>query len=195
MTGQMDFDSHIVALVDVATRLVNTHTGSHARGAEHTPPTSPAARVRATAVALAGDSGREPRVTRADADALAAHAQDLRRVFDAVDSGDVTDAAGLLNPMLRATGARPQLDVGPDGTWQVHFHGTDDSLAVGWAAGCATGLALAVGSSWAGRLGTCAADRCDLVFIDTSRNGSRRFCSTSCQNRTKTAAYRSRASG
>lgn len=191
----MDFDSHIVALVDVAARLVNAHTARHARGAEHALPATSAERVRATADALARDGGRVPRVTPADAEALAAHARDLRGVFDAVDSGDVGTAAGLLNPMLVATGARPQLDVRPDGTWHVHFHGSDDSLAVGWAAGCATGLALALGSTWAGRLGTCAAERCDLVFIDTSRNGSRRFCSTACQNRTKTAAYRSRTSG
>ncbi len=195
MTGQVDFDSHIVALVDVAARLVNAHTGTHARGAAHTPPTTSAARARVTAVALARDGDRKPRVTHADAEVLTAHAHDLRRVFAAVDAGDVGTAAGLLNPMLRATGARPQLDERPDGTWHVHFHGTDDSLAVGWSAGCATGLALALGSSWAGRLGTCAADRCDVVFIDTSRNGSRRFCSTACQNRTKTAAYRSRTSG
>ena len=42
-------------------------------------------------------------------------------------------------------------------------------------------------------MGTCAAERCDVVFVDTSKNGSRRFCSTGCQNRVKTAAYRSRS--
>jgi predicted RNA-binding Zn ribbon-like protein len=30
------------------------------------------------------------------------------------------------------------------------------------------------------------------VFLDTSRNGSRRFCSTPCQHRVKAAAYRAR---
>jgi predicted RNA-binding Zn ribbon-like protein len=30
------------------------------------------------------------------------------------------------------------------------------------------------------------------VYVDTSRNGTRRFCSTTCQNRVKTAAFRSR---
>jgi hypothetical protein len=30
------------------------------------------------------------------------------------------------------------------------------------------------------------------VYVDTSRNGTRRFCSTSCQNRVKAAAFRAR---
>jgi predicted RNA-binding Zn ribbon-like protein len=30
------------------------------------------------------------------------------------------------------------------------------------------------------------------VFVDLSRNGSRRFCSAACQNRTKAAALRAR---
>ncbi|MFC6935784.1 CGNR zinc finger domain-containing protein [Actinomadura yumaensis] len=34
---------------------------------------------------------------------------------------------------------------------------------------------------------------CDRVYVDTSRNGTRRFCSTACQNRVKTAAFRARA--
>ncbi|WP_456236959.1 CGNR zinc finger domain-containing protein [Actinomadura physcomitrii] len=33
----------------------------------------------------------------------------------------------------------------------------------------------------------------DRVYVDTSRNGKRRFCSTACQNRVKTAAFRARA--
>jgi predicted RNA-binding Zn ribbon-like protein len=47
-------------------------------------------------------------------------------------------------------------------------------------------------SPQAARLGVCAAPRCELVFVDISRNGSRRFCGTACQNRVKAAAYRAR---
>lgn len=188
----MAFDSHVVALLDVAARLVNAHSGRYARGQAYDPPEGDA-RIQATAVALAQDTGHVPEVTRADADTLAAHARELRQVFDAVSDSNPDGAASILNSLLRATGARPQLDPLPDGGWQVHFHGSDDTLAVGWAAGCATGLALALGSNLAGRMGTCAAERCDHAFIDTSKNGSRRYCCTGCQNRTKTAAYRSRS--
>jgi predicted RNA-binding Zn ribbon-like protein len=116
----------------------------------------------------------------------------MRKVFAAAAVGDLTEATRVLNRMLKRTGARPQLDPLPDGGWHVHFHGSTDGLATGWAAGCATGLALAIGSDLAGRLGTCEAERCDRVYVDTSKNGTRRFCSTTCQNRTKVAAYRRR---
>jgi predicted RNA-binding Zn ribbon-like protein len=42
------------------------------------------------------------------------------------------------------------------------------------------------------RLDTCAADDCDDVVLDLSRNRSRRYCSTTCGNREAVAAYRAR---
>ena len=33
----------------------------------------------------------------------------------------------------------------------------------------------------------------DRVYLDASKNGTRRFCSTACQNRVKAAAHRARA--
>ena len=47
---------------------------------------------------------------------------------------------------------------------------------------------------YADRLGVCSAPECDRVFVDVSRNGTRRFCSTACQNRVKAAAHRARRS-
>lgn len=175
MTGQRAFDSHVLNLVDVAARLVNELTGERADEA-------------AAARAL-----RVPAVTPADVRALAEAATAMRRAFEAVADDDLPSAAAVVNELMAATGARPQLDPVPDGDgWHVHFHGRDDSLAVGWAAGCATGLALAIGSGLAGRLGVCAADRCERVYVDVSRNSSKRFCSLACQNRTKAAAFRDR---
>lgn len=190
----MTFDSHLLTLVDVAARLVNELTSGHRHGQPFDAPDGPE-RALATARALGGDGRRTPEVTEGDADALAGHANAMRALFEACHrsrDGDLAEAAASVNAMLRDTGARPQLDPLPGGGWQMHFHGSDDSLAVGWGAGCATGLALAMGSDLAGRLGVCAAARCDRVYVDTSKNSSRRFCSTSCQNRAKAAAYRAR---
>jgi predicted RNA-binding Zn ribbon-like protein len=136
--------------------------------------------------------GRTPGIQHRQAEQLAATARRMRSVFEAVDTGRVDHAAEVLNEMLRATGARPQLDRVGDEPWQLHFHGSDDSLAIGWSAGCATALAIAIGSDLAGRLGVCAADRCDRVYVDTTRNAARQFCSTACQDRTKASAYRAR---
>ncbi len=187
----MAFDSHVLTLVDVAARLVNELTPGQRRGHPVDVPAG-AARVEAVAAALSGDGRPAPEVTAGDAEYLAGHAASMRLVFDAAQDGDLDAASLVLNRLLGQTGARPQLDPLGGGGWHVHFHGSDDTLAIGWAAGCATGLALAVGSDLAGRLGVCAAPSCDRVYVDTSKNSSRRFCSTTCQNRVKAAAHRAR---
>lgn len=86
----------------------------------------------------------------------------------------------------------PELDRHDGEPWHLHYTAADGTLVNGWAAGCATGLAVVLGSSLCDRLGVCTAPACDRVFVDTSRNGTRRFCSTSCQNRVKAAAFRHR---
>ena len=187
----MTFDSHLFNLVEVAARLVNALTPGLEGGHDVAMPRGEG-RQRAVADALGGGGRRTPDVTARQATSLAAHALQMRKAFEAVARDDLAEAARVLNALLRRTGARPQLDPLPAGGWHVHFHGTTDALATGWAAGCATGLALAIGSDLAGRLGICEAERCDRVYVDTSKNAKRRFCSTTCQNRTKTAAFRQR---
>lgn len=45
-----------------------------------------------------------------------------------------------------------------------------------------------------GRIRECSADDCDLVYLDTSRSGNRRWCSMQrCGNRAKVRAHRARA--
>lgn len=44
----------------------------------------------------------------------------------------------------------------------------------------------------ADRLGVCAGRRCADVYIDASPGGQRRFCSVTCQNRARVAAFRRR---
>ncbi len=174
-------------LLDASAALVNALTDGQARGRGYLAPEG-AERVGAVRAVLNADAdlGREA------ADHLAATARTLRVVFEAVAEDRLDEAALALNTLLRESGARPQLDRVPGEPWQVHFHGADDSYAVGWSAGCATGLAMAIGGDYAGRLGVCAAPRCDRVYVDTSRNAGRQFCSTACQNRVKAAAFRAR---
>lgn len=136
--------------------------------------------------------GYDVRPSLAAARALHAEALRARRVFEALAAGDDASAARLVNEMLVATEARPQLDVDASGAHSLHFHGPDDSFARGWAAGIAAGLAMAIGGDLGSRLGVCSAPACDRVYVDLSKNSHRRFCSTRCQNRVKTAAYRER---
>lgn len=172
--------------------LVNVLTPGEAHGREYHPP-GQAGLPEAVAgvLSVAHRDPRRPVPPQAAAE-LAGFAPELRTVFTAVADGDVDAAARQVNKLLDRTGARPQLDNHDGQGWHLHFHGADDELAIGWAAGCATGLAVVLGTDDRGRLGVCTAPRCDRVYVDTSRNGSRRFCSTTCQNRVKTAAFRSR---
>ena len=90
----------------------------------------------------------------------------------------------------RTTGRRRQLSRHDGEPWHLHF---TSAAGTEWGAGCATGLAVVVDSQATGRLGVCRAEGCDRVYVDVSRNASRRFCSESCLNRTKVAAFRARA--
>jgi predicted RNA-binding Zn ribbon-like protein len=177
------------AVVTVAVQLANALTPGTAHGRPYFPPGGSDLTAAATAALRAG-TPRTREVTPEEADKFLAVAASVRAVFDAVAVGRTDDAAALVNQMLSDTGARPQLDRHDGEPWHLHFHSAEDSLVTGWAAGCATGLAVVLGSDLGGRLGVCTAPRCDRVYVDTSRNATRRFCSTACQNRVKAAAFR-----
>ncbi len=186
----MLFDSHVTVLLDAGVALVNATTPGH----DGTDPVgAPTGRELQEAVrdALTRDDYR-PTVSPATAALLAGVAADVRAVYVAAASGDLDAAAARVNDLLERTEARPRL-IHTETGWDLHFHGPDQTVARGWAAGLAAGLALALGSDRGGRLGVCEAAPCDRVFTDTSRNGGRRFCSTRCQNRVKAAAHRDRS--
>ena len=188
----MDFNSHTDAVVRTAVALVNLLTPGSAHGRPYQPPEGEERTAAAGDVLRSGGGRQAP--TWEEAASLCFVAAELRDVFVAVDAGRADDAAGLVNGMLTRTGARPMLDRHDGQPWHLHFHAADETLVNGWAAGCATGLAVVLGSELYDRLGVCTAPRCDRVYVDTSRNGTRRYCSTSCQNRVKTAAFRARLS-
>lgn len=191
----MLFDSHVALLLDAAVSFVNELTDGERRGKPYAAPHGDALPPAAAAAIPAGAQARRPDALPVEsARILAQGAWVMRAVFEAMEDGRVDDAARAVNDLLRETGARPQLDRVPGEPWQLHFHGSDDTYGVGWTAGCATALALAVGSELAGRLGVCRAPRCDRVYVDASRNSVRQFCSAACQSRVKAAAFRARRS-
>lgn len=187
----MDFNSHTDTVVRAAVALVNLLTEGEERGREYLPPRGAerAAKLNSAFTAVRSRTA----VSEAEAEAFAPVAEGLRAVFEAVSAGDIDGAARQVNGMLKDTGAHPLLQKHDSEPWHVHFHAADEaSLVEGWAAGCATGLAVVLGGEHFDRLGVCTAPHCDRVYVDTSRNGSKRFCSTACQNRVKAAAFRER---
>ena len=184
----MNFNSHTDGVVRMAVALVNLLTDGEQRGRKYLPPAGAQRSAQLNALFEAARSRpRSPRPRRARSAASRPNCAASSRPAAA----DIDDAARQVNGMLKATGAHPSLERHDGEAWHIHFHGADEQSRVsGWAAGCATGLAIVLGGEHYDRLGVCTAPHCDRVYVDTSRNGSKRFCSTACQNRVKTAAFR-----
>ncbi len=186
--------SYLDATVQLAVDLVNALTGGRARGREVDAPIGDDRRA-AVASAFADRPNRARQwqgLDDAEFARLASAAADLREVVRLLDEGRVDDAARSLNEQMRRHEARPELTAHDGEAWHLHFHEAAADPTGGVMAGCVTALAAVFADDAATRLGICHAGVCDRVYVDTSRNGSRRFCSTACQNRTKAAAFRAR---
>ncbi len=125
---------------------------------------------------------------RAELDLVRALRPRLRLLWE-LDEDHVVE---LVNEMLRAASALPQL-VKHD-SWDYHLHATrpDAPLADRMAVEAAMAITELIRLKELSRLQVCAATDCADVFADLSKNRSRRFCGTSCANRTNIAAYRAR---
>ena len=128
--------------------------------------------------------------TRDDAELQAVRA--LRPRLREIWLGDTAAVVEGVNALLAEHHALPQL-VRHDG-WDWHLHATSPEapLATRMAVEAAMALVDVVRSGETGRLGVCAADDCDDVVIDLSKNRSRRYCEKGCANRVHVAAYRAR---
>jgi len=124
---------------------------------------------------------------------LRAHRRRLDAIAASCESGDDEAAVEMLNALLAETGAVPQI-VAHDGRGpHIHVSRTAAPLADRIAAHLAMGLAELVVSGESERVRSCASPSCREVFVDLSRNRSRRYCdSRTCGNRLHVAAYRAR---
>jgi predicted RNA-binding Zn ribbon-like protein len=112
----------------------------------------------------------------------------LRRPWEVDEKGTVQ----LVNELLREANALPQL-VKHD-QWDYHLHATPSHapLATRMAVDAAMAFADVVRGQQLSRLRICAADDCDNVVVDLSKNRSKRYCAGGCGNRAAVAAYRAR---
>ena len=116
----------------------------------------------------------------------------MRPVFELAAVGDVDGASAAVNELLARYQPTPYLERHDGEPWHLHFHGRGGTDRSEYGGGLSVGLATVLGSEYPDRLGVCQAPACDRVYVDVSRNGTRRFCSTACQNRVKAAAHRAR---
>ena len=183
MTGQVELDSYRDAGVLTSVLLVNAFATEAAFG-RRVVAADPQPEL---AKLLAFDAKSLALLTDRDVPGFVALAGSLRPVF----GGDLDAAANRLNELLATNPAHPHLAL-EDGRWRMHHHPVDAGLVPMYTAICAEALARMISTGFGERLGQCTAIACDRVFFDSSKNASRRFCSTACQNRTKAAAFRRR---
>jgi predicted RNA-binding Zn ribbon-like protein len=181
-------DSYKDAGLLVSAELVNELLPS---GGRNTPPSAREA-VATLSRILSIDPPSVAALTQTHVPAFLALAQQLRDVFADLQRRDVDAAAATLNELLSAHPAHPHLSK-ERGVWRLHHHPHDAPLVPMWTAICAAGLAEVIGDGQAQRLGTCDRADCGRVYVDVSKNASRRFCSLTCQNRVKVATFRERA--
>jgi predicted RNA-binding Zn ribbon-like protein len=106
---------------------------------------------------------------------------------------DREGAVPLVNEMLRDGRALPRLVIHDDYDW--HVHATSEDAPLGTRILVEAGMAFVdvIRSDEYDRVRVCSADDCSSVYIDFSKNGSKRYCDTgNCGNRMNVIAYRRR---
>jgi predicted RNA-binding Zn ribbon-like protein len=145
---------------------------------------------------LYGRAWLHDQVSERDATALRRFQRELRPVFEASNDRDEQSVVDQLNALLAKHPVTPYIaGHGGDihrGKWHIHVADQSSSVAELLVAESLMGLSTLVCDLGATRLGVCDASPCTNVFVDTSPNQSRRYCSDRCSSRANVAAYRAR---
>jgi predicted RNA-binding Zn ribbon-like protein len=126
-------------------------------------------------------------LSEADVNALRRLRERVRLVMEGSDA----DAEKALGQLVDSAAIRPQLSL-TSGAWRLSYVAAKSGPANRVAAIVVAGLATALAEDGRERFGICSKDGCRDVYVDTSKNRSRRYCSDSCSNRANVAAFRAR---
>lgn len=138
------------------------------------------------------DPGERSALTQRDVGVMRRAQRRLRRVFAQGTAGQDAEVVAELNALLDAFPVRPNI-TGHDATdWHMHVTGRGSSVSAEYLARAVWGLAVWVCEYGSARFGVCADRRCRNVYLDTSSNNCRRFCSERCATRSHVAAHRAR---
>jgi hypothetical protein len=173
----MQFNTYTYAGAHIATWLVN----------------NPSPEAEAFAAVLDSYDVHRPATTGAEVLALGPWARRMRGVFEA---GTVAEKAERADALLVEADCRPRLvSHGSGMPFHFHYAPVRAGLAARVKALTAAGLAHVIDDGGGSRLWACGRAGCGTVFLDTSRNGRRRFCSVRCANQVNVSNHRLRRRG
>lgn len=141
---------------------------------------------------LAGRAWLQSQVTERDLVVLRRFSKDLRPAFEASALDDAQGVVDVLNALLERHPITPRIADHNPARLHIHVANKAASVADLLIGESLLGLANLVCDVGPTRLGVCAAAPCANVYVDTSPNQSRRYCSERCSSRANVAAYRAR---
>ena len=175
----MDYDTYGSNAVELAIDLANA------------PLEGPGAEGFLTAHAEWFAPGTDLHASEREAAKIRGTAQLVRGVAVATTQDQVIER---LNELLALARPRPYA-TDHDGELHLHYAHADAPALEQLTTTVAMGLSQVVVQHGWQRLGVCSAEGCGHVYVDTSRNASRRYCSNTCASRATVAAYRARRKG
>lgn len=130
--------------------------------------------------------------TERDVTQLRRFQRELRVVFESSGAGAVAEVIDGLNELMERHPITPRISDHDPADLHLHVATRDASVGDLLISEALLGLATLVCDLGPQRLGVCAASTCSNVYVDTSPNQSRRYCSDRCSSRANVAAYRAR---
>ena len=127
-----------------------------------------------------------------DAGVLRRFQRELRPVFEASEAADTRLVIDSLNALMERHPITPMVSDHDGKNLHLHVANRAASVAELLIGEALLGLATLVCDLGPTRLGVCSATPCTNVYVDTSPNQSRRYCSERCSSRANVAAYRAR---
>jgi predicted RNA-binding Zn ribbon-like protein len=141
---------------------------------------------------LEGRDWLHEQCTERDLTQLRRFQRELRPVFEASAAGEDRGVIDGLNELMVRHPITPRISDHAPGDLHLHVATKAASVAELLVGEALLGLATLVCDLGPTRLGVCEAAPCSNVFVDTSPNQSRRYCSERCSSRANVAAYRAR---
>jgi hypothetical protein len=118
--------------------------------------------------------------------------RELRPVFEASAADNSAGVVEGINELMVRHPITPRVASHDEHGLHMHVATKSQSVAELLVGESLLGLANLICDLGPTRLGVCDASPCTNVYVDTSPNQSRRYCSDRCSSRANVAAYRAR---